>query len=30
MLSLSPSVRIFVAVEATDMRRYAEHSVMRS
>jgi hypothetical protein len=30
MLSLPPSVRIFVALEATDMRNYAEHCIMRS
>jgi hypothetical protein len=30
MLSLPLSVRIFVALEATDMRNYAESSVMRS
>lgn len=30
MLSLPPAVRVFVALEPTDMRNYAESSVMRS
>jgi hypothetical protein len=30
MLSLPPSVRIFVALDATDMRNYAERCIMRS
>jgi hypothetical protein len=30
MLTLPSSVRVYMATEPTDMRRYAESSVMRS